>query len=67
MVSTSNWPPLVAMSWVTRWRSTFSSSVTHSRAMSGLRDVKSSVSPCIRIMSPLLTVAMVTVVVCESA
>ncbi len=25
---TSNWPPLVAMSVVTRWRSTFSSSTT---------------------------------------
>ena len=62
MVSTSNWPPLVAMSVVTRWRSTFSSSVTHLTAMSGFLAVKSLVSACMRIMSPLLTVAMVRVV-----
>ena len=35
--------------------------------MSGFPDRKSSVSPCILIMSPLFTVAMVTVVACESA
>src|SRR4051794_12983635 len=62
MVSTSNWPPLVAMSVVTFWRSTFSSRVTHLTVMSGFFAVKSLVSPCIRIMSPLLTVAMVSVV-----
>ena len=62
MVSTSNWPPLVAMSVVTRWRSTFSSSVTHFTVMSGFLAVKSLVSPCIRIMSPLFTVAIVRVV-----
>src|SRR5580692_238308 len=62
MVSTSNWPPLVAMSVVTRWRSTFSSSVTHFTVMSGFLAVKSLVSPCMRIMSPLLTVAIVRVV-----
>ena len=62
IVSTSNWPPLVAMSVVTRWRSTFSSSVTHFSVMSGFFAVNRSVSFCIRIMSPLLTVAMVSVV-----
>ncbi len=62
MVNTSNWPPLVAMSVVTFWRSTFSSSVTQLSLMSGLALVKSSVSFCMRIMSPLLTVAMVNVV-----
>src|SRR6201995_2531654 len=61
MVSTSNCPPLVAMSVVTRWRSTFSSSVTHFTVMSGFLAVKSLVSPCMRIMSPLFTVAMVSV------
>ena len=50
------------MSVVTFWRSSFSSSVTQFSLMSGLALVKSSVSPCIRIMSPLLTVAMVRVV-----
>ncbi len=62
MVITSNWPPLVAMSVVTFWRSTFSSSVTQLSLMSGLALVKSSVSFCIWIMSPLLTVAIVSVV-----
>ena len=62
MVRTSNWPPLVAMSVVTRWRSTFSSSVTHLTTMSGFFAVKSLVSPCMRIMSLLLTVAIVRVV-----
>ena len=59
MVMTSYWPPLVAMSVVTRSRSTFSSSVTQLSLMSGFFGVKSSVSFCMRIMSPLLTVAMV--------
>ncbi|MGY4410436.1 hypothetical protein ACVWW4_002172 [Bradyrhizobium sp. LB7.1] len=62
MVSTSNWPPLVAMSVVTRWRSTFSSSVTHFTVMSGFFLVNSAVKPCMRIMSPLFTVAIVRVV-----
>src|ERR1700737_4590472 len=62
MVSTSNWPPLVAISVVTRWRRTFSSSVTHFTVMSGFLAVNSLLSPCIRIMSPLFTVAMVRVV-----
>src|SRR4029077_4900518 len=62
MVSTSNCPPLVAISVVTRWRSTFSSSVTHFTAISGFLAVKSLVSPCMRIMSPLFTVAIVSVV-----
>ena len=62
MVITSNWPPLVAMSVVTFWRSTFSSSVTQLSLMSGLALVKSSVSFCISIMLPLLTVAIVSVV-----
>ncbi len=66
MVITSYWPPLVAMSVVTRSRSTFSSSVTHSSWMSGFLAVKSSVSFCMRIMSPLLTVAMVMVSACAA-
>ncbi len=61
MVITSYWPPLVAMSVVTRSRSTFSSSVTQFSSMPGFFAVKSSVSFCMRIMSPLLTVAMVSV------
>src|SRR5690606_38255605 len=59
IVITSYWPPLVAMSVVTRSRSTFSSSVTQLSWISGFFEVKSSVSFCMRIMSPLLTVAMV--------
>ncbi len=59
IVITSYWPPLVAMSVVTRSRSTFSSSVTQFSWMSGFFEVKSSVSFCMRTMSPLLTVAMV--------
>ena len=56
----SNWPPLVAMSVVTRWRSTFSSSTTQL----SLLPVASShfgASFCMMIMSALLTVAMVNV------
>src|SRR3984893_84575 len=62
MVSTSNWPPLVAISVVTRWRRTFSSSVTHFTVTSGFLAVNSLVSPCMRIMSPLFTVAIVSAV-----
>src|ERR1700681_2553293 len=62
MVSTSNCPPLVAMSVVTRWRRTFSSSVTHFTVTSGFLAVNSLDSACIRIMSPLFTVAIVSVV-----
>src|SRR6266851_1351574 len=62
MVSMSNWPPLVAMSVVTRWRSTFSSSVTHLTVISGFLAVNSLVRPCMRIMSPLFTVPTVNVV-----
>src|SRR3954452_14682810 len=62
MVRTSNWPPLVAISVVTRWRRTFSSSVTHFTVTSGFLAVNSLVSPCMRIMSPLFTVAIVRVV-----
>jgi len=58
MVMTSNWPPLVAMSVVTRWRSTPSSSVTHLSLMSGLAASKFLPSFCISIMWPLLTVAI---------
>ena len=67
MVMTSYWPPLVAMSVVTRSRSTFSSSVTHESWMSGFLAVKSSVSFCMRTMSPLLTVAMVMVSACAAS
>src|SRR5260370_40713767 len=62
MVSTSNWPPLVAMSVVTRWRRTFSSSVTHFTVTSGFLAVKSLVNACMGIMSGLFTVAIVSVV-----
>src|SRR3954447_13711872 len=62
MVSTSNCPPLVAMSVVTRWGRTFSSRGTHLTVMSGFLAVNSLLSACIRIMSPLFTVAMVRVV-----
>src|ERR1700730_14204923 len=62
MVMMSNWPPLVAISVVTRWRSTFSSSVTHFTVISGFLAVNSPVNACMRIMSGLLTVAMVSVV-----
>ena len=61
IVSTSYWPPLVAMSTVTFSRSTFSSSVTHLTSIPGLALVNSLVSPCMRIMSPLFTVAIVRV------
>src|SRR6266404_340515 len=50
------------MSVVTRWRRTFSSSVTHLTVISGFLAVNSFVSPCMRIMSLLFTVAMVSVV-----
>ncbi len=62
MVMMSYWPPLVAMSVVTFWRRMFSSIVTHSTVMPGFLAVKSSVSFCIRIISPLFTVAMVSLV-----
>src|SRR3990167_1967236 len=58
MVITSNWPPLVAMSVVTRWRSTPSSSVTHLSLMSWLVASKCLPSFCISIMWPLFTVAI---------
>src|SRR6266404_3081908 len=50
------------MSVVTRWRRTFSSSVTHFTLTSGFLAVKSLVNACMRIMSGLFTVAMVRVV-----
>ena len=57
---TSNWPPWVAMSVVTRWRSTFSSSTTQLSVLpvscSHWDD-----SRCMMIMSALLTVAIVIV------
>ena len=59
MVRMSYWPPPVAMSVVTRSRRMFSSSVTQLTVMSGCAALNSEVSPCIRIMSPLFTVAMV--------
>ena len=61
MVSTSYCPPLVAMSVVTRSRRMFSSSVTHSSWMFGFASVKGAVICCMRIMSPLFTVAIVRV------
>src|SRR5260370_25870059 len=62
MVKTSNCPPLVAMSVVTRCRRTFSSRVTYFRVTAGFLAVKSPVRRCILIMSALLTVATVRVV-----
>src|SRR5438552_19172621 len=62
MVRTSNCPALVAISVVTFWRNTFSARVTQLTVISGFFEVKSPVRPCMRIMSPLLTVAMVSVV-----
>src|SRR5260370_17332969 len=50
------------MSVVTRWRRTFSSSVTHFTVTSGFLAVNSFVNACMRIMSPLFTVAIVSVV-----
>ena len=65
MVMMSNWPPLVAMSVVTRWRRTFSSSTTQFSLMpvaaSNFGD-----SFCMMIMSELLTVAIFSVV-CATA
>ncbi len=61
MVNTSNWPALVAMSVVTRWRSTFSSSTTQRRWMSLCSCSNCDDSFCITTMSPLFTVAMVIV------
>ncbi|MNQ47129.1 hypothetical protein D3C85_609640 [compost metagenome] len=61
MVSTSNCPPWVAMSVVRRWRRTFSSSTTQLSLMSGCSASKVFESFCMRIMSLLLTVAMVRV------
>src|ERR1700687_4256929 len=62
MVRTSNRPPLVPISVVTRWRSTFSSSVTHFTVTSGFLALNSLVNACMRIMSLLFTVAIVSVV-----
>src|ERR1700730_5901907 len=50
------------MSVVTRWRRTFSSSVTHFTVTSGFLAVNSFDNACMRIMSPLFTVAIVRVV-----
>src|SRR5437764_8265085 len=60
-VAMSNWPPPVATSDVTFWRSVFSGSVTYFTLMPYFL-VKSDVRPSITIMSPLLTVALVIVV-----
>jgi hypothetical protein len=56
----SNWPPLVAMSVVTRWRSTFSSSTTQFSLMP-VACSNFGASRCMMIMSELLTVAIVNV------
>ena len=61
MVMMSNWPPLVAMSVVTRWRSTFSSSTTQ-LSLCRCACSHSGDSFCMMIMSALLTVAMVNCV-----
>ena len=62
MVITSNEPPRVAMSVVTRSRSTFSSSTTQSSLMSGCAFSNSLESFCMMIMSPLFTVAITILV-----
>ena len=54
----SNWPPLVAISVVTRWRSTFSSSTTQ-LILLPVAASHFGASFCMLIMSALLTVAMV--------
>ena len=58
MVRMSNWPPSVAMSVVTRWRSTFSSRTTQ---LTVWPDASSHCDErsCMMIMSPLFTVAIV--------
>ena len=56
----SNWPPLVAMSVVTRWRSTFSSSTTQLIVLP-VSCSHCGESFCMMIMSELLTVAIVMV------
>ena len=62
----SNWPPLVAISVVTRWRSTFSSSTTQ-LILLPVACSHFGASFCMMIMSALLTVAMVTVAACAKA
>ena len=62
----SNWPPLVAMSVVTRWRSTFSSSTTQ-LILLPVAASHFGASFCMMIMSALLTVAMVNSSACTSA
>ena len=59
MVMMSNWPPLVAISVVTRWRSTFSSSTTQFNVCP-LAASHWGESFCMTIMSELFTVAMVS-------
>ena len=61
----SNWPPLVAMSVVTRWRSTFSSSTTQ-LSLLPVACSHFGASFCMMIMSALLTVAMVNSAACAS-
>src|SRR6218665_2118232 len=63
MVITSNCPPCVAMSVVTRWRSAPSSSVPHLSLMSGWLFSNWGVSFCISIICRLLPVAMTSSVV----
>ena len=63
---TSNWPPLVAMSVVTFWRSTFSSSTTQFSLLPVCCSHFEE-SFCMMIMSELLTVAMVNVSAWASA
>src|SRR5207244_5121550 len=60
-VAMSNWPPPVAMSEVTFWRSVFSGSVTYLTLMPYCF-VNDEVSDCITTMSGLFTVAIVIVV-----
>ena len=64
---TSNWPLLVVMSVVARWRSTFSSRITHLSWMSGFAFSNAGDSFFNSIMSGLLRVAIVTVVAAFAA
>jgi hypothetical protein len=64
MKTRSNWPLPVETSVVTRWRKMFSSTMTHSRVMSGFFSANFEESFLSSNMSGLFTAAMVTVVRC---
>ncbi|CAM2191641.1 Secreted protein [Paraburkholderia kururiensis] len=61
IIITSNWPLLVVMSVVARWRSTFSSRITQLSLMSGFAFSNAGESFFSSIMSGLFNMAIVTV------